>query len=85
MRDTTNLSRAERQQKTPPRTKKRWTKEQIRILKRLHKSHSNAEIAEALGRAVTSVVHKSHKLGLRKGVRRLRKMGQENIRRRWGE
>ena len=69
----------------PVQVKKRWTKEQLRILKRLYKSHSNADIAEAVGRKVASVVYKAHRLGLYKGVRRLRKMGQENIRHRWGE
>lgn len=65
--------------------KKRWTREQINILKRLYKSHSNAEIAQAVERKVASVVYKAHRLGLCKGVRRMREMGQENIRYRWGE
>jgi len=77
--------RTRRKKKTPAQTKKRWTKEQLRILKRLYKSHSNADIAKAVGRTVASIVYKAHKLGLYKGVRRLRKMGQENIRHRWGE
>ena len=61
----------------------RWTKEEVLLLRRLYRTHSNAEIAETLGRKVSSVVFKGHRLGLSKGVRRLRKMGQENIRRRW--
>ena len=65
--------------------KKRWTKEQIAILKRLHKSHTNADIAKAVGRKVASVANKAYRLGLHKGVRRLRKMGQENILHRWDE
>jgi hypothetical protein len=65
--------------------KPRWTKEQIALLKRLHKSCSNVEIAQVLGRPAQSVAYKAHRLGLRKGARRLRKMGQENIRHRWGE
>jgi len=69
----------------PAQVKKRWTKEEIRILKRLYKSHSNADIAKAMGRKVASVVYKAHRLGLYKGVRRMRQMGQENIRHRWGE
>lgn len=74
--------------KTPAKSaqlKKRWTKEQIAILKRLYKSRSNADIAEAVGRKVASVVYMAHRLGLYKGVRWMRKMGQENIRHRWGE
>jgi hypothetical protein len=61
----------------------RWTKEEVLLLRRLYRTHSNAEIAETLGRKVSSVVFKGHRLGLSKGVRRLRKMGRENIRRRW--
>lgn len=65
------------------RVRPRWTKEEIAILKRLYRNSSNAEIAEKLGRKVSSVVFKGHRLGLSKGARRLREMGQENIRRRW--
>ncbi len=61
----------------------RWTKEEISILRRLYRTHSNAEIAEVLGRKVSSVVFKGHRLGLSKGVRRLKEMGRENIRKRW--
>ena len=77
--------RTRRKQKPPAQVKKRWTKEQIKILKRLYKTHSNADIAEAVGRKVASVVYKAHRLGLYKGVRRMREMGRENIRHRWGE
>jgi hypothetical protein len=66
-----------------PRVRPRWTKEEIGILRRLYKSQSNAAIAKVLGRKVSSVVFKAHRLGLAKGARRLREMGQENIRRRW--
>ena len=61
----------------------RWTPGEISILRRLYRSSSNADIAGILGRKVSSVVFKGHRLGLSKGIRRLRKMGQENIRRRW--
>ena len=61
----------------------RWTKEEVSLLKRLYRTHSNAEIAGILGRKVSSVVFKGHRLGLSKGARRLKEMGQENIRRRW--
>jgi hypothetical protein len=65
------------------RVRPRWTKEEVSLLKRLYRTHSNAEIAQILGRKVSSVVFKGHRLGLSKGARRLREMGQENIRRRW--
>jgi len=61
----------------------RWTKEEVTLLKRLYRTHSNAEIADVLGRKVSAVVFKGHRLGLSKGARRLREMGRENIRRRW--
>jgi len=65
------------------RVRPRWTKEEVALLKRLYRSHSNAEIAGILGRKVSSVVFKGHRLGLSKGARRLREMGRENIKRRW--
>ena len=65
--------------------KKRWTKEQIAILKRLHKTHSNADVAKAVGRKVASVAYMAHRLGLYKSVRLRREMGRQNIRHRWGE
>jgi hypothetical protein len=61
----------------------RWTREEVALLKRLYRTHSNAEIAGILGRKVSSVVFKGHRLGLAKGARRLKEMGRENIRRRW--
>ncbi|HSW38708.1 MAG TPA: hypothetical protein VLL97_04380 [Acidobacteriota bacterium] len=65
------------------RVRPRWTKEEVALLKRLYRAHSNADIAEILGRKVSSVVFKGHRLGLSKGARRLREMGRENIKRRW--
>lgn len=65
------------------RVRPRWTKEEVALLKRLYRTHSNAEIAGILGRKVSSVVFKGHRLGLAKGARRLKEMGRENIRRRW--
>ncbi len=61
----------------------RWTAEEVSILRRLYRTHSNAEIAQLLGRKVSSVVFKGHRLGLSKGIRRLKEMGRENIRKRW--
>ncbi len=62
----------------------RWTKDEIGVLRRLYRTVSNAEIAEFLGRKVSSVVFKGYRLGLSKGPRRLREMGQQNIAKRWG-
>jgi hypothetical protein len=61
----------------------RWTKTEIGILRKLYRTRSNAEIARVLGRKVSSVVFKAHRLGLSKGVRRLKEMGRENIAKRW--
>jgi len=61
----------------------RWTNEETTLLKRLYRTHSNAEIAEIIGRKVSSVVFKGHRMGLSKGARRLREMGRENISHRW--
>jgi hypothetical protein len=65
------------------RLRPRWTRSEVAILKRLYRTHSNAEIAKLLGRKVSSVVFKAHRLRLSKGIRRLREMGRQNIRRRW--
>lgn len=65
------------------RVRPRWTKEEVSLLKRLYRTHSNAEIAQILGRKVSSVVFKGHRLGLSKGARRLKEMGRENIKKRW--
>ena len=65
------------------RVRPRWTKEEVALLRRLYRTHSNAQIAAILGRKVSSVVFKGHRLGLSKGARRLKEMGRENIRRRW--
>ncbi|RMH03855.1 MAG: hypothetical protein D6702_04740 [Planctomycetota bacterium] len=61
----------------------RWTPEEIQELRRLYPTHSNLEIAQALGRTQKSVVSKAHDLGLRKSPERLRRMGEENVRRRY--
>jgi len=55
----------------------------VEVLRRLYRTHSNADIAAELGRKVSSVVFKAHRLGLAKGIRRLREMGRENISLRW--
>jgi hypothetical protein len=61
----------------------RWTKGEVKILKSMYRTHSNWEIAVHLGRKVSSVVLKGHRLGLRKSAARLKAMGKENIARRW--
>jgi len=66
-----------------PQVRPRWTKAEVAILRRLYCTRRNAEIAKLLGRKVSSVVFKAHRLGLSKGIMRLREMGRENISQRW--
>ena len=82
------MSGLSRSKKSKAATKRRlvrprWTREEVETLRRLYKTHSNASIAKILGRKVSSVVFKAHRMGLSKGIRRLRQMGRENIRLRW--
>ncbi len=65
------------------RKRPRWSKEEVLTLKRLYRTQSNAEIARVLGRTVSSIVFKGYRLGLSKGIRRLKEMGRENINKRW--
>jgi hypothetical protein len=68
----------------PPSHKRpRWTREEVTTLKSLYRTRSNAEIARVLGRSVSSIVFKGYRLGLSKGIRRLKEMGRENINKRW--
>jgi hypothetical protein len=69
--------------KAQPRKRPRWTRDEISTLKRLYRSKSNADIARILGRTVSSIVFKGYRLGLSKGIRRLKEMGRENINKRW--
>jgi hypothetical protein len=61
----------------------RWTKSQVVTLRKMYRSSSNAEIAAVLGRNVSSIVFKAHRLGISKGPKRLAQMGRENIAKRW--
>lgn len=66
------------------RVRPRWTKDEVETLRKLYKTKSNYEIAQILGRKVSSVVFKGHRLGLAKGPQRLKEMGKANIALRWG-
>jgi hypothetical protein len=80
---TADRRRTQRSSRTPSRKRPRWTKEEVSTLKRLYRSRSNAYIAGVLGRTVSSIVFKGYRLGLSKGLRRLKEMGRENISKRW--
>lgn len=83
--DKTRSAERAQARSAPAKSSKRprWTRDEIAILKKLYRTHSNAEIARVLGRTVSSVVFKGYRLGLSKGVRRLREMGRENVGKRW--
>jgi len=70
-----------RQPKVPARS--RWTAAEKEILKRLYRTHSNAHIAQLVGRSIPAVTFQGYRLGLSKGIRRLKHMGRENVRKRW--
>jgi hypothetical protein len=72
-----------RMKKVRKPVRSRWTKEEVKVLRSMYRTQSNAEIAARLGRKVTSVVFKGHRLGLSKGAQRLKEMGKENIGKRW--
>ena len=61
----------------------RWTAAEKEILRRLYRTRSNAYIAQLLGRSASAVTFQGHRLGLSKGIRRLKHMGRENVRKRW--
>ena len=63
--------------------RRRWTRQEIAILRKMYRSKPNAEIGKKIGRTMAQVAVKAHSLGLYKGTRRLREMGRENIARRW--
>lgn len=63
----------------------RWTKKEVAILRKMYRAVNNVNIADALGRKVSSVVFKGHRLGLSKSKKRLQEMGKQNIAQRWGK
>jgi hypothetical protein len=63
--------------------RRRWTAAEKEILRRLYRTRSNAYIAQLLGRSASAVTFQGHRLGLSKGIRRLKHMGRENVRKRW--
>jgi hypothetical protein len=63
----------------------RWTKEQVKTLRKMYANTPNADIAEVLNCSVSKVVFKAHRLGLHKSKARLRQMGIDNIDKRWSK
>jgi len=84
MQKSAKANRGKSRRKRPVgRKRPRWTREEIATLRRLYRTRSNSEIARLLGRTVSSIVFKGYRLGLAKGIRRLKEMGRENINKRW--
>ena len=54
----------------------RWSKDEVKLLKKTFRSMSNREVAEQLGRSVASVSAKASALGLRKTKKYLKSIGR---------
>jgi len=63
----------------------RWTRQEIKTLRMMHKTHSNLEIAILLERSVPQVAYKAYHLALSKGKRRRSEVGRQNISKRWAK
>lgn len=57
----------------------RWRPEEVTTLARLYPDLDNQTIAQQMGKTIKSILSKAHKLGLKKSVARLEKMGQSNV------
>ena len=62
--------------KRGPQSYQAWTPEEVRHLKRYFRNYSTAEIAEELGRSVSSVQGKATYLGLLKTRKYLKSIGK---------
>ena len=53
-----------------------WSKDEVKLLKKMFRSTSTKEVAEKLGRAVRSVQAKARALGLKKTKMYLKSIGK---------
>ena len=53
-----------------------WTRDEIKTLKQLFRSNSNADVAKVLERTSKSIERKAAKLGLKKTKKYLRSLGR---------
>lgn len=60
-----------------------WTSDEVKLLRRIYANQSNLEVARQMQRSIGSVISQANKLGLYKSAKRMKGMGQENIRGRW--
>ncbi len=54
----------------------RWSKDEVKLLKKIFRNRSNREVAEQLGRSISSVRAKASALGLRKTKKYLKSIGR---------
>ena len=54
----------------------RWSKDEVKLLKKIFRDTSNREVAEQLGRSISSVSAKASALGLRKTKKYLKSIGR---------
>ena len=53
-----------------------WTKDDVKLLRKLYRSTSTAEVAKELGRSQASVQTKASSLGLKKSKKYLKAIGR---------
>ena len=53
-----------------------WSKDEVKLLKKMFRSTSTKEVAEKLGRDVNSVQNKARALGLKKTKKYLKSIGK---------
>jgi len=54
-----------------------WSKNEVKLFKKLFPSRSSQEVAKQLGRSLSSITHKANKLGLKKTKKYLRSLGRK--------
>ena len=54
-----------------------WSKDEVKLLKKIYRSSSNADVAKKLGRSVSSVTAKARALGLSKTKKYLKSIGRK--------
>ncbi len=54
-----------------------WTKQDVKDLRRLHRKHTDADVAYMLGRTTDAVKKKASRMGLTKNLGYLRSLGRK--------
>ena len=53
-----------------------WSKDEVRLLKKLYPNRTTKEVADQLGRSLRSVMGKSQTMGLKKSKKHLKSLGK---------